>query len=877
MNLNKFTLKAQEAVQNALELAASFNHQAIEPQHILHTLLSDENGVTTTILKNVEVSPAKIRNIVEKEIKTFPVVKGAAVSGQYLSNSTKEVMDKAMKTASEMGDDYVSTEHFFLALLNSPNGVSSLLKSEGVVEKDVLETLKSVRGNQKVDDPNAEGRFQSLKKYARDLNEYAEKNKLDPVIGRDQEIRRVMQILSRRTKNNPVLVGEPGVGKTAIAEGLALRIVKGDVPEGLRTKRVLALDMAALVAGTKFRGEFEDRLKAVVKEVTDSDGEIILFIDEIHTLVGAGSAEGSMDAANILKPALARGEMHAIGATTLTEYRKYIEKDKALERRLQTVLVGEPSVEDTVSILRGLKERYELHHGVRITDEAIVAAAELSHRYISDRFLPDKAIDLIDEAASRLRLQIDSMPEELDQIDRQIRQLEIEREALKREKDTSKTTQINRELADLQENHKALLARWTREKDLIQDIQGMKQAIETARNESDKAERNGQYEKVAELRYGTINKLEKDLAETQQKLTEMQGANAMLKEEVYADEIADIVSRWTGVPVRKMLEGERQKLVLLEEELHKRVVGQDPAIEAVSNAVRRSRAGLQDEDRPIGSFIFLGSTGVGKTELARTLATYLFNDENAMIRIDMSEYMESHSVSRLVGAPPGYVGYDEGGQLTEAVRRRPYSVVLLDEIEKAHPDVFNILLQVLDDGRLTDSKGVTVNFKNTIIIMTSNIGSHIIQKRIEETGGKFDEGIYDELQTKLYNLLKQTIRPEFLNRIDDVIVFHPLGKNELRHVVDIQLDRVYKLLEKKQIKLNVPQIVKDWLADRGYDPLFGARPLKRLIQTQLTNKLAGIIIGRTEDGPAEFEVTIAKGGEKLEFVEVYNDVKTWAK
>ncbi len=876
MNLNKFTLKAQEAVQNALEFAASFNHQAIEPQHILHTLLADENGVTTTILKNVEVSPAKIRDRVEKEIKTFPVVKGAAVSGQYLSNSTKEVMDKAMKTASEMGDDYVSTEHLFLALLNSPTPVSSLLKSEGVAEKDVLETLKSVRGTQKVDDPNAEGRFQSLKKFARDLNDYAEKNKLDPVIGRDQEIRRVMQILSRRTKNNPVLVGEPGVGKTAIAEGLALRIVKGDVPEGLRTKRVLALDMAALVAGTKFRGEFEDRLKAVVKEVTDSDGEIILFIDEIHTLVGAGSAEGSMDAANILKPALARGEMHAIGATTLTEYRKYIEKDKALERRLQTVLVGEPSVEDTVSILRGLKERYELHHGVRITDEAIVAAAELSHRYISDRFLPDKAIDLIDEAASRLRLQIDSMPEELDQIDRQIRQLEIEREALKREKDTSKTTQINRELADLQENHKALLARWTREKDLIQDIQGMKQAIETARNESDKAERNGQYEKVAELRYGTINKLEKDLAETKQKLTEMQGANAMLKEEVYADEIADIVSRWTGVPVRKMLEGERQKLVLLEEELHKRVVGQDPAIEAVSNAVRRSRAGLQDEDRPIGSFIFLGSTGVGKTELARTLATYLFNDENAMIRIDMSEYMESHSVSRLVGAPPGYVGYDEGGQLTEAVRRRPYSVVLLDEIEKAHPDVFNILLQVLDDGRLTDSKGVTVNFKNTIIIMTSNIGSHIIQKRIEETDGKFDDAIYDELQTKLFNLLKQTIRPEFLNRIDDVIVFHPLGKNELRHIVDIQLARVYKLLEKKQIKLNVPQIVKDWLTDRGYDPLFGARPLKRLIQTQLTNKLAGIIIGRTEEGPSEFEVTIAKGGEKLEFVEVYNDVKTWA-
>lgn len=877
MNLNKFTIKAQEAIQSALELAASRNHQALEPAHILRKLISDETGVTSTVLKKMEVSVQKVESGLDAIIQRFPVVQGAAVSGQYLSNASKSVMDVAMKKASDMGDEYISSEHLLLAILNSGGEEAKLLKSFGVTESQVNEIVKDFRGNQKVDDPNAEGRYQSLKKYARDLNELAEKNKLDPVIGRDQEIRRVMQILSRRTKNNPVLIGEPGVGKTAIAEGLALRIVKGDVPEGLKTKRVVALDMGALVAGAKYRGEFEERLKAVVKEVADSDGELILFIDEIHTLVGAGAAEGAMDAANILKPALARGEMHAIGATTLTEYRKFIEKDKALERRLQTVFVGEPSVEDTVSILRGLKERYELHHGVRITDEAIVAAAELSHRYISDRFLPDKAIDLIDEAASRLRIQIDSLPEELDQIDRQIRQLEIEREALKREKETGKTTVINKELADLQEKYQELAARWSSEKEIIQGIQGMKQAIETARNEADKAERLGNYEKVAELRYGTINKLEKELAENQKKLSDMQGDKAMLKEEVYAEEIADIVSRWTGVPVKKMLQGERQKLLLLEEELHKRVVGQQPAIEAVSNAVRRSRAGLQDEDRPIGSFIFMGSTGVGKTELARTLASFLFNDENAMVRIDMSEYMERHSVSRLMGAPPGYVGYDEGGQLTEAVRRHPYSVVLLDEIEKAHPDVFNVLLQVLDDGRLTDNKGVTVNFKNTIIIMTSNIGSHLIQQKIEETGGVFDADVYDVLQKSLFNQLRQNIRPEFLNRIDDIIVFHPLTKEHLRYVVDIQLKRVFSMLEKQGLRLQVPQIVKDWLAERGYDPLFGARPLKRLIQTQLINKLATLLISRENEGNAEFEVVISKSGEALEFVEIYTDVSSWAK
>jgi len=877
MNLNKFTLKAQEAVQQALELAASRNHQALEAVHLLYVMISDTGGITETILKKSEVSVSRLRDELDGVIKKLPVVQGAAVSGQYLSNSMKAVMDAALKKAGEMGDEYVSSEHLLMAIYETAGEASRLLKEFGVTADSIARVVKDVRGNQTVDDPNAEGRYQSLKRYARDLNELAEKNKLDPVIGRDQEIRRVMQILSRRSKNNPVLIGEPGVGKTAIAEGLALRIVKGDVPEGLKTKRIVALDMGALVAGAKYRGEFEDRLKAVIKEVTDSDGELILFIDEIHTLVGAGAAEGAMDAANILKPALARGELHAIGATTLSEYRKFIEKDKALERRLQTVVVGEPTMEDTVSILRGLKERYELHHGVRIADEAIIAAAELSHRYISDRFLPDKAIDLIDEAASRLRIQIDSMPEELDQIDRQIRQLEIEREALKREKDTGKTDQINRDLADLQEQYTTLSTRWSREKELIQDIQGMKQAIETARNQADKAERQGNYEKVAELRYGTINKLEKDLAETQRKLTEMQGNDAMLKEEVYADEIADIVSRWTGIPVKKMLQGERQKLLLLEEELHKRVVGQDKAIEAVSNAVRRSRAGLQDEDRPIGSFIFMGSTGVGKTELARTLASFLFNDENAMVRIDMSEYMERHSVSRLVGAPPGYVGYDEGGQLTEAVRRRPYSVVLLDEIEKAHPDVFNVLLQVLDDGRLTDNKGVTVNFKNTIIIMTSNIGSHLIQQKIEETGGQMNDAAYDRLQSALYEQLKQAIRPEFLNRIDDVIVFHPLGREHLRHVVDIQLERVYAMLARQHITLHVPQLVKDWLAERGYDPSFGARPLKRLIQTQLVNKLASLLIGRNSDAPAQYEVALARGGESLEFVEVYNDVSSWAK
>ncbi|MEX0823352.1 MAG: ATP-dependent chaperone ClpB [Balneolaceae bacterium] len=877
MNFNKFTIKAQEAVQAALELAQNSNHQAVEPTHILQSLLNDAENVVITILKKIGAGLPKIKEQLKKQMASFPVVKGASVSGQYLSNNTKALFDSAQQEASDLGDEYISSEHVLLGILGTKNEAGELLKSEGVTKNKVLEVLKDVRGTQTVDDPNAESRYQALKKYARDLNELAEKNKLDPVIGRDQEIRRVMQILSRRTKNNPVLIGEPGVGKTAIAEGLALRIVRGDVPEGLKTKRIIALDMGALVAGTKFRGEFEERLKAVVKEINDSEGEMILFIDEIHTLVGAGATEGSMDAANILKPSLARGELHAIGATTLTEYRKYIEKDKALERRLQTVFVGEPSVEDTVSILRGLQERYEVHHGVRITDAAIVAAAELSHRYISDRFLPDKAIDLIDEAASRLRLQIDSMPEELDSIERQIRQLEIEREALKREKDEAKLKSNERELADLEERRKSMRAQWDLEKGFIQKTREMKQAIETARNEADKAEREGRYDKVAELRYGTISQLEKDLVDTKKKLDEVQEGRSLLKEQVEAEEIAEIVSRWTGIPVQKMLSSERKKLLQLEDELHKRVIGQNQAIEAVSDAVRRSRAGLQDEQRPIGSFMFLGSTGVGKTELARSLADFLFNDEDAMIRIDMSEYMEKHSVSRLVGAPPGYVGYDEGGQLTEAVRRKPYSVVLLDEIEKAHPDVFNILLQVLDDGRLTDNKGVTVNFTNSIVIMTSNIGSHLISEEIEKSGGEMDDETYSNLQNKLLEQLRKTIRPEFLNRIDDIVVFHPLDRSHIREIVDIQLRRLDDMLRKNHVTLTVSDHVKDWLAVRGYDPVYGARPLKRLVQTQIVNQLARHLIEREDpDQQIQYEAKVSKDGNSIDFTEVFDDAEAWA-
>jgi ATP-dependent Clp protease ATP-binding subunit ClpB len=903
MNFNQFTVKTQEVLQKAVQLAQSAGHQAIEPEHVLKAMTQDPEGPLSAIGKGSGVSTASLGTALDAEIAQFPVVKpgstGAPGSSTtpgapgtpgkadtpnqqvYLSNRLQTIFTKATDLAKKQGDDYVSSDSILQAMFTD-NQVASTLNQHGFTEQMTTDALQKYRGGKQVKDPNAESMFQALEKYARDLNELAEKNKLDPVIGRDGEIRRVMQILSRRTKNNPVLIGEPGVGKTAIAEGLALRIVRGDVPEGLRSKRIVALDLGALVAGTKFRGEFEERLKAVIKEVMDSDGEIILFIDEIHTLVGAGASEGSMDAANILKPSLARGELHAIGATTLTEYRKYIEKDKALERRLQTVLVGEPSVEDTVSILRGLQERYEVHHGVRITDGAIVAAAELSHRYIADRFLPDKAIDLIDEAASRLRLQIDSNPEALDQLEREIRRLEIEREALKREEDDAKMDAVEKELSSLNEQYTTMKAQWDAERGLIQRVQELKAAIETTRNDAERAEREGLYERAAELKYGTLVQLEKDLTESKKKLEENQQDTTLLKEQVEAEDIADIVSRWTGIPVNKMLTAERQKLLLLEEELHKRVIGQSKAIETVSDAVRRSRAGLQDENKPIGSFLFLGSTGVGKTELARSLASFLFNDEHAMIRIDMSEYMEKHAVSRLVGAPPGYVGYDEGGQLTEAVRRRPYSVVLLDEIEKAHPDAFNILLQVLDDGRLTDNKGVTVDFKNTIIIMTSNIGSHLIADKIEAkkgelTDGELTDAEMSELEAKLMGQLKAAIRPEFLNRIDDVVVFHPLGREHLRSIVDIQLDRVLAMLTQQDVTLTIPDVVREWLAARGYDPVYGARPLKRLIQQEVVNPLAKHLLRREDQGePARFDVKVAKSGDHLDFLEVFDDVKAWA-
>jgi len=840
-NFNKFTVKAQETLQNAIEIAQNYNNQMIEPEHLLAALMQEGGNIADTILQKTggNVNPIKIK--INHLMESLSKITGAGLGNQQMSNYMLKLLDDSSEEAKNLKDEFVSTEHLLLALSKNQSNAGQLLRDNGVSHDEILTALKEVRGNQRVTTQNPEDTYQSLKKYGRNLNDLVKLGKLDPVIGRDEEIRRVLQVLSRRTKNNPVLIGEPGVGKTAIAEGIAHRIVNGDVPENLKSKQIIALDMGALVAGTQFRGQFEERLKAVIKEVESSAGQIILFIDELHTLVGAGAVSGSMDAANILKPALAKGELHAIGATTLNEYKKYIEKDAALERRFQPVLVNEPTVEDTISILRGLKERYEVHHGVRITDGAIIAAAQLSHRYITDRFLPDKAIDLIDESASKLRMEIDSMPEELDAVERKITQLEIEREALKREKDESsekRIIEIQKELNELTEERNTFRLHWNLEKDKIQKIRTMKSDIENAKSLADKYEREGDLGKVAELRYGTIAGTEKSLLTETKELSEIQKNKKMLKEEVDAEDIAEVVAKWTGIPVSKMLETERAKLIRLEDELHKRVVGQNDAVSAVSNAIRRSRTGLQDANRPIGSFIFIGTTGVGKTELARALAEFLFDDEHAMIRLDMSEYMEKFSVSRLIGAPPGYVGYEEGGQLTEAVRRRPYSVVLLDEIEKAHPDVFNILLQVLDDGRLTDNQGRTVNFKNTIIIMTSNIGSHLIQEKLEHVNDDEVENVLGDLRFTLIDLLRKTIRPEFLNRIDEVVLFKPLSRNEIRQIVDIQIAIVIKMLKNKDIILDVDGEAKDWLAKLGYDATYGARPLKRTIQKYLINPLS---------------------------------------
>lgn len=866
MNLQNFTIKAQEVVKTATEIASSYNHQGIEPPHLMKAFLGDASGIVMTVLTKLEASVDLLSAKTEQALEKLPLVTGSSISGQYVGSNAKKLFDRALAESKLLKDEYVASEHLLLGLASSTEEVGDALRSQGVTRDQVLAILKDVRGSQTVTDQHAESRYMALDRYTRNLNDLAGKGKIDPVIGRDDEIRRVLQILSRRTKNNPILVGEPGVGKTAIAEGLAIRIVQGDVPEGLKGKRILALDMGLLIAGAKYRGEFEDRLKAVVREIVESDGQIVLFIDEIHTLVGAGAAEGAMDAANILKPALARGELRAIGATTLDEYRKYLEKDKALERRFQLVRVEEPSVEDTISILRGIKERYEVHHGVRITNGALVSAAELSHRYITDRFLPDKAIDLIDESAAKLRIEIDSMPDELDQLERQIRQLEIEREGVKREKDDQKLAQIAEQFANLDEQRTALRVRWHQEKDLIQTIRKAKEDIEILRLEAEKLERSGDYGQVAELRYGQIPALEESIVDTTRKLEDIQKQGALLSEEIDSEDIAAIVARWTGIPVTRMLESERAKLLRLEETLENRVVGQAEALSAVSNAVRRGRAGLQENTRPIGSFIFLGSTGVGKTELAKALAEFLFNDENALVRIDMSEYQERHTVSRLVGAPPGYVGYEEGGQLSEQVRRKPYSVVLLDEIEKAHTEVFNILLQVLDDGRLTDNKGRVIDFKNTIIIMTSNLGSEIIQAKMEAAKGQLSAQEETGLEAELMALLKQRLRPEFLNRIDDIVTFHPLGRKQIRKIVDIQFEKVRRLaLSSNFLEVELTKEGRDFIADAGYDPVFGARPLKRVIQREITNKLAEeVLSGWIEPGDI-IKIGVAPKGDGLVF------------
>ncbi|WP_224995545.1 ATP-dependent chaperone ClpB [Cesiribacter sp. SM1] len=843
MNFEKYTIKAQEAIQKSGEVAVGNQQQAIEPGHLLKALLTVDENVVPYLLKKLNVHRLQLDNKLDELIKGYPKVSG---SQPYLSNASAAALRKAEDYLKDFGDEFIAIEHIILGILNSGDRAGKILKDQGVSEKDLKAAIKELRGGSKVTDANAEAKYKSLERYSNNLNEMAKQGKIDPVIGRDEEIRRVLQILSRRTKNNPILLGEPGVGKTAIVEGLAQRIVQGDVPENLKSKQIVALDMGLLVAGAKYKGEFEERLKAVIKEVQDSAGEIILFIDEMHTLIGAGGGgEGAMDAANLLKPALARGELHTIGATTLKEYQKYVEKDKALERRFQSVTVDEPSVPDAISILRGIKDKYELHHGVRIKDDAVIASVELSQRYITERFLPDKAIDLMDEAAAKLRLEIDSMPEELDELNRRIMQLEIEREAIRREKDIDKETQLTREIADLNEKRSGLKAKWESEKEVVQGIRQTKEDIERFKLEAEQAERSGDYGRVAEIRYGHIREAEEKLKVLQQKVKELNQGNSLIKEEVDAEDIAEVVARWTGIPVSKMLQSEREKLLHLEEELGKRVAGQKEAIEALSDAVRRSRAGLQDPKRPIGSFIFLGTTGVGKTELAKALADYLFNDDNAMVRIDMSEYQERHAVSRLVGAPPGYVGYDEGGQLTEAVRRKPYSVVLLDEIEKAHPDVFNILLQVLDDGRLTDNKGRVANFKNTIIIMTTNIGSHLIQERFRELNPYNEDEVVESTKNEVMEGLRKQVRPEFLNRIDEVIMFRPLDKSVIRQIVDIQFRLIKQRLEENGVKLEATDDVLDYLGEVGFDPTFGARPLKRVMQREILNPLSKeILAGR---------------------------------